>query len=135
MKGQSPERAGTHFSLANEALTSQAWSPGLYSSHLLLALPELLILQQNTRPTAWIPLASKFPAAKATDVHEAEGKLGAGWSRVKAQMGMGRQCISGHQLEGAGHAKAEDKGQWLLWGLGPRQGAQRQAQLLASGQG
>lgn len=103
------------------------------SSHLVLALPELLVLQQDTWPTAWLPLAPEVPVAKAADVHKAEGKLRTGWSCVEAQMSVSWQRIAGYQLEGAGHAKAEDEGQWLLWGLGPRKGAQGQAQLLASG--
>lgn len=52
-------------------------------------LPELFILQQDTWPTAWLPLAPEVPVAKAADVHEAEGELGTRRSRVKAQMGMG----------------------------------------------
>ena len=89
----------------------------------MLALPELLILQQDTRPAAWLPLAPEVPAAESADVHKAEGKSGARWSCVKPQVGVGWQRIAGHQLEGASHAKAEDKGQWLPLGLGPRQGA------------
>lgn len=58
-------------------------------------LPELFVLQQDTWPTAWLPLSSKLPVAEAADVHKAEGKSGPRWSCVKAQMSMGRQRITG----------------------------------------
>lgn len=65
--------------------------------------------------------------AEAADVHEAQGEPGAGAGGVEAQVGVARQLIAGRQLERAGHAEAEDQGQWFLAGSGPGQGSEPEA--------